>query len=201
MPYIRRLRTCFTPIQSVIRFKSDQRLLCPSYRIVGVLDEASREWSSKGELAHPRSRHLLRDYALWQFNHGDYTFSSIGEFRLNLVAVRRSATKVPRDEATQEPQGGEQPHSVVLFPERVWLHGLTAADLPSVMTFALNPEAEFSSLLQAMGAHVRVDDMAAITVLVQSGAHTTGADEVCAWLREAGAELGLGHRLDILQAS
>ena len=192
------------PVRTVRRFQSSQRLLCPSYRIVGVLDETSREWSSKGELAYPQSHHLLKDYAFWQFNHGDYTFSSIGEFQLNLVAVRRTDSSPctdPREGEAHGSQGGKQPHSVLIFPERVWLRGLTAADLPSVMTFALNPEATFASLKKEVGIHVGVDAMMDITVLVQSGTHAPRADEVCLWLRDAGEALGLGERLDVLQAS
>jgi len=175
---------------SAVEGLEGEQELYPSYRILGVFDRRSEEWSSKNELSHPQSSHVLKDYAFWQFNHGDYTFSSAGEYHLDLAAVRPSvlcdATAVldddddGDDDNNDEREGDDRPtHDVVVFPERVWLRGLVESDMPIVMRFALRPEARLDVLLRQLGPRAELASMDSITVLVQ--AHSSAgpsADEV-----------------------
>jgi len=128
--------------------KRNDFVLTPSVRILGIVDKNMGKPSSLIKvpvpLTDPTSKHLLKDYAMYEFQYSDWTFGSIGEYQLETFALAPYSV-VPGSEnacisVECDTHSDDGLHDVLIFPERVWLRNLTRDDISVVMQFALRPE-------------------------------------------------------------
>ena len=155
---------------------------------MGVFDHRNTKWSANDKLVHPDSSHLLKDYAFWHFNHGNYSFSSLGEYKFHMAAVK------PLFEESEVPSVDDN-HSVFIFPDRIWLRNITSKDIPGVMQFIQKPNSDIEVLMDSVTSDAVLHDMDKLTIIV-GGTH---ASTVGAWFRSAATERGLGDKVVILE--
>lgn len=94
--------------------------------------------NSNQNLKHPRSGHIIGEYSLYHFENSTFHFNNVGEYFLNWTAAHSFSPSIISheesrlDEAELVGSGKELLHSVLIWPDSLYLHNVTARDIPIV---------------------------------------------------------------------
>ena len=150
-----RLRAA-TPQQACRRAASSGSALPLLYRDVLIFDDSwtGEAWAAAMQpaatgnatavnLKHPSSQHAVAKYSDWMFNHSQYHFNSVGEFSLNISAGHfySPPESVVGGQTTSTTTTN---HSVLFWPDRILLRGLSDAHIPAVAKAALDTSGPLS---------------------------------------------------------
>jgi len=108
------------------------------------------------------------------FNNSSYHFNSVGEYSLNFSASHTFAgvgAGVRSSSSSPDSKTQQSTHSVLLWPDRLLVQGLTNADVPTVMKLLLKPEELIKS--DAFASHVRVLTMPKLVVVVVNNSNSS----------------------------
>lgn len=97
---------------------------------------AYNENNSNQNLKHPQSGHVIGKYSLYQFENSSFHFNNVGEYFLNMTAAHSfSPTAICHVDSRLEAaelEGQEARHSVLIWPDSLFLHNVTVDDIPVV---------------------------------------------------------------------
>lgn len=133
--------------------------------------------NSNQNLKHPQSGHVIAKYALHHFENSSFHFNNVGEYFLNWTAAHSFSpamiTHVDNrlEEAQLVEDGIESLHSVLIWPDSLYLHNVTERDIPVVTKLVGTQSkklsaAEAEKLIQKEGEESSIEVKEAKDVMV-----------------------------------
>lgn len=125
----------------------------PEFRDVFVIDPSFqlKEWlllpenrpsSGYRGIIHPSCKHAIAGYGQYFYSNVKYNYNDLGEFSLNIIATEFLTKHTSHGSSVEVPST----HSLLLWPEGVFVEGLQRSDIPTMGDYLLNKNSSTADL-------------------------------------------------------
>eukprot|EP01031_Cornospumella_fuschlensis_P042591 gene42591-52040_t len=133
----RRARPLATGASEPPEFR-DVFVMDPSFKLKKwILLPKHRSASGYRSIIHPSCKHVIATYGQYFYSNVKYNYNDLGEFSLNLIATE-FINNDGRSDYGSKSSNNSSTHSLLLWPEGVFLEGLQRSDIPIVGDYLLN---------------------------------------------------------------